>query len=157
MSPNVAELVNELHAEAHRGEAALLSRYVELVQQAAKGKLSPEAAADAARLAYEMELPPDRFDRDLSIVKRRASLEAQIEADAEAKANHQQRAEAYRARVAELENEIKLTKQAWMQMRGELLARQQRRVELENTIAEHPHLFADAAALTGEQWNAIRH
>lgn len=156
MSPNVAELVNELHAEAHRGEAALLSRYVDLVQQAAKEKLSPEAAAEAARLAYEMELPPDRFDRDLAVVKRRASLEAQIEADKAQAATDRAQREAARVRIKELEDAIKATRAVPYRLHHEAMARQQRREQLAKTIAEHPHLFDEAATLTGEQWNAIR-
>ena len=157
MSPNVAELVNELHAEAHRGEAALLSRYVELVQQAAKAKLAPEAAAEVARLVYEMELPADRFDRDLAIVKRRASLETQIQADAEAALTHRARGDANRARIAELEQELKQAKASHHRLFGEAMARQQRREEVAKTIAEHPHLFAEAATLTDSQWRALRH
>jgi len=157
MSPNVAELVNELHAEAHRGEAALLTRYVELLNQAAKGKLSPEAAAEAARLAYEMEMPADRFERDLVIVKQRASLEAQIEADRKQAADFRERGDALRARIAELEKELKATRVKAGRISMEVHGRQQRREQLARTTAEHPHLFADAAALTEQQWRALRH
>lgn len=156
MSPNVTELVNNLHAEAHRGQAALLSRYVELVQQAAKDKLSPEQAAEVARLAYEMELPPDRFDRDLAIVQGRASLEAQIQADEAQRATERERAEAGQARIKQLEQELKEARFFPHTLFGEAMARQQRQEQVAKTIAEHPHLFADAATLTAEQWNTIR-
>jgi hypothetical protein len=157
MSPNVAELVNELHAEAHRGEAALLRRYVELLKQAAKGKLSPEAAAEAARLAYEMEMPADRFERDLVMVKQRVSLDAQIEADAADMATHPERGRAARDRIEELEQELKLARVVPHRLLAEAMLRQQRREELAKTIAEYPHLFADAANLTEQQWRALRH
>jgi hypothetical protein len=157
MSLNVAELVNELHAEAHRGEAALLTRYVELLKQAAKGKLSPEAAAEAARLAYEMEMPADRFERDLVIVKQRASLEAQIEADKQAAAESRAVLDAARARIDAAEKELKAATMAAKRLGVDAYARQERRQQLARTTAEYPHLFADAANLTDQQWRALRH
>lgn len=157
MSPNVAELVNELHAEAHRGAASLLTRYVELLNQAAKGKLSPEAAAEAARLAYEMEMPADRFERDLVIVKQRVSLEAQIEADNQAVAESRATGAAARARIDALEKELKAARLAARRLGMDAYGRQERRVQLARTTAEYPHLFADAATLTDQQWRALRH
>lgn len=156
MTANVAELVNELHAEAHRGQAALLSRYVELVNKAARKPLPGDEAAEAARLAYEMELPADRFERDLAIVKQRQTLEQQIVADLQAQKSHRARSDAYKARVDELKQELQKTIGEWARMRGDVYGRQQRREQLTKTIAGHPHLFADAASLTGEQWQALR-
>lgn len=156
MSMNVAELVKEMHAEAHRGTATMLEQYVELVKRAAVGKLSPADAERAAALAYDLELPADRFDRDLAICKQRQALEQQIEADRQAKSLHRARSDAFKARVDELKAELQKTIAQWARMRGEAYDRQSRREQLAKTIATHPHLFSDAASLTAEQWQALR-
>jgi hypothetical protein len=157
MTTNVAELVSNLHAEAERGSRALLGRYVEIVKQAAKGELSPTKAAEAAMLAYEMEMPPDRFDRDLAILKQQASLEAQIAADDKEAGQSRALSQAYKARLAELEHERREVAAAWQRMEGESAQRVANRAELERRKREHPHLFSDPSAITESQWNILKH
>jgi hypothetical protein len=157
MTANVAELVNNLHAEAERGSRVLLARYVELVKQAAAGSLSPAKASEAALLAYEMELPADRFDRDLLVLKQQAALEAQIEADDREAGMSRAISERFKARLAELERERRETLAAWQRMEGEAAQRVANRAELERRKREHPHLFSDPATITDGQWQSLKH
>lgn len=156
MSANVAELVKEMHAEAHRGAAAMLERYVALVKQAAKDKLSPADAEQAAALAYDLELPADRFDRDVATARQEAALAKQLVIDEAEKARSREQLMDYKRLLEELELE-----------RRKVLAEQQRAVSAghERTdrkilhaqmLAGSPHLFGDAATLTDAQWKAIR-
>jgi hypothetical protein len=157
MTANVAELVNDLHAEAERGARALLARYVELVKQAAEHELKPVQASEAAMLAYEMELPADRFTRDLLVLQQQAALEAQIEADDREAGMSRAVAEGFKARLAELDRERRETVAAWQRMEGEAAQRVANRAELERRKREYPHLFADPATLTDGQWQALKH
>jgi hypothetical protein len=156
MIANVAELVKELHAEAHRGAAAMLERYVVFVKQAAKGQLSPADAEKAATLAYELELPADRFDRDTAAVRMEQDLCKQMDADADEAARSRQKGEELRARLLELEQQRRATLAAQHGLFGESHNRQQRRIEHARLLAESPHLFADPGMLTNAQWQAIR-
>jgi hypothetical protein len=157
MTANVAEMMKELHAEAHRGAATMLERYVAFVKQAAKGKLSPADAEQAAAVAYDLDLPEDRFERDVSTVLAGINLARQIEADDLEAASSREKGDELKAKLAALEQERRQTLAAQHRRFGEAHARQARRQEQARLERENPHLFADAITLTDRHWNAIRH
>ena len=153
---NVAELVKGLHNEAGRALVDVVGRYADLVRKAATGKLSPDEAATAASIAYELGLPPERFDRDVAIVQAERKLAAVIEADEAAKTQTRAKGEEYRARITALEKELRELRAASQRISGEAMMRTNRKIDHAKMQSEHPHLFKPADTLSDAEWKAVR-
>ena len=152
----VAELVKGLHNEAGRALVDVVGRYADQVRKAATGKLSPDEAATAASIAYELGLPPERFDRDVAIVQAERKLAAVIEADGAAKTQTLARGEEYRERITALEKEIRELRAASQRISGEAMMRTNRKIDHAKMQSEHPHLFKSADTLSDAEWKAVR-
>ncbi len=153
---SVAELVKGLHDEAGRAMVDVVGRYADLVRKAATGKLSRDEAATAASIAYEIGLPPERFDRDVAIVQAERKLAAVIKADEAAKTQTTARGQEYRARITALEKEIRELRAASQRISGEAMMRTNRKIDHAKMQSEHPHLFKPADTLTDDDWKAVR-
>jgi hypothetical protein len=153
---SVAELVKGLHNEAGRAMADVLGRYTGLVRKAAAGKLTADEAATAASIAYELGLPPERFDRDVAIVQAERALATQMERDRVARAESRAKGEELRAMLKALEQEIRNTKVAMSRHGGESMNRAQRQQDHARMLAEHPHLFRPADTLSDSEWQVAR-
>jgi hypothetical protein len=155
---NVADLVCELHADELRGVSDVLARYVALVQKVASGKtLAADEAVSAASCAYELRLPPDRFDRDTAAVRAVMSLEAQIVEDEKVRATARQDNENERQKLADLQRAVTEQQLRMRRMYSLAMERQTRRSQRDDLRKASPHLFVPAAALTDNQWAAVRH
>lgn len=153
---NVAELIRGMNDEAHRGLAEVLTRYVSMVRKAAESPLSRADAVVAASVGYELGLPPDRFDRDVAIVRQEAALAKQLEADAKVASTSRADGDADRAKLAALEKQVAEHRVAMQQRFNESFARQERRTQHGQMQAQHPHLFKPADQLTNAEWQAVR-
>ncbi len=153
----VADLVCELHAEELRGVSDVLARYVGLVQKVAGGKtLAADEAASAAATVFELRLPPDRFDRDVSALRTVLDLDKRISEDAKAMPTREVN-DAEREKLAELERAVVEQKLRMRRSVGLAMERQTRRTQREELVAANPHLFRDAVTLTDNEWAAVRH
>lgn len=153
---SVAELVKGLHDEAGRAMADVMGRYADLVRKAAAGKLKRDEAVAAASIAYEIGLPPDRFDRDVGIVEAERKLAAIIEADEAAKTQTRAKGDEYRARITAIEKELRELRAASQRISGEAIVRMNRKTEHAQMQARHPHLFKPVDQLTDADWKAVR-
>ena len=156
MNANVAELVKGLQAEAQRGAAVMLERYAGLVMQAARVQLSAADAEQAANLAYDLELPPDRFDRDVAAVRQAEQLEEQIRLDDAEAARNREKCAGFKQRLEELEIERRQTLMEQDRLVGQAHNRTERRTLQARIAKEHPHLFGNGV-LTSNEWAAVRH
>lgn len=152
----VAELVKGMHDDAARGMVDVMNRYANIVRKAATGTLTQDEAATAASIAYELGLPVDRFDRDVSVVKAERALVAQMEVDEAEKAKSKERGQAYRDKLKALEDEHRETQKAMKRMTGEAMNRSQRKVDHAQMLAANPHLFKPADTLSDNEWKAVR-
>lgn len=154
---NVADLVCEMHAEELRGVSDVLARYVALVQKVAAGKtLAADEAASAAAAVFELRLPPDRFDRDVSAVRTVLDLDKRIAEDAKAMPTREAN-DAEREKLAALERAVVEQKLHMRRLTSLAMERQTRRAQREEMVKASPHLFRDAVTLTDNEWAAVRH
>jgi hypothetical protein len=154
---NVADLVCEMHAEELRGVSDVLARYVALVQKVAAGKtLAADEAASAAAAVFELRLPPDRFDRDVSAVRTVLDLDKRIAEDAKAMLTREAN-DAEREKLAALERAVVEQKLHMRRLTSFAMERQTRRAQREEMVKDNPHLFRDAVTLTDNEWAAVRH
>lgn len=157
MTTNVADLVLDLHADEMRGVADVLGRYVALVRKAAEGAgLSAEEAVSAASCAFELQFPPDRFDRDVATWRAVAGLEARIVEDDEATATAREQSDAARAKLAELERAVVEQRQRMARSVGAAHERVTRRTQRDEMKKSNPHLFGNGV-LSVNEWAAVRH
>lgn len=153
---NVADLVSELHADEMRGVADVLARYQALVRKAATGKLTADEAVAAASCAYELQLPFDRFDRDVATWRTVAGLEAQIVEDNKAKATSRQESDAARAKLAELERAVQEHRARMSRSLSFSHERVTRLTQCEEMKKANPHLYGNGV-LSNNEWAAVRH
>lgn len=153
---SVADLVCDLHAEELRGVSDVLTRYVALVRKAAEGQvLSPDEAVSAASCAFELRLPPDRFDRDVATMRAVISLDARIVEDEGAVLTREDN-DAERQRLAELEKAVVEQKLRMRRLVASAMERQNRRTERAQLAKANPHLFGNGV-LNDNEWAAVRH
>jgi hypothetical protein len=156
MTTNVADLVCDLHAEELRGVSDVLTRYAALVRKAAEGQvLSPDEAVSAASCAFELRLPPDRFDRDVVTMRAVMALDARIVED-EGTVLTREDNDAERQRLAELEKAVVEQKLRMRRLMSGAMERQNRRTEREQLAKANPHLFGNYV-LSDNEWAAVRH
>ena len=156
MATNVADLVCELHADEMRGVADVLARYRDLVRKAAAGPLAADEAVAAATCAYELQLPPDRFDRDVAAWRQSVALEQQIRIDDAEAARNREKCAGFKQRLEELEIERRQTLMEQDRLVGQAHNRTERRTLQARIAKEHPHLFGNGV-LTTNEWAAVRH
>jgi hypothetical protein len=153
----VADLVCEMHAEELRGVSDVLSRYVGLVRKVADGKsLTADEAASAAAAVFELRLPPDRFDRDVSAMRTVLDLDKRIAEDANAVMSREAN-DAERDKLAQLERAVTEQKLRMRRFTSLAMERQTRRSHRDELVKASPHLFRDAVTLTDNEWTAVRH
>jgi hypothetical protein len=152
---NVADLVLDFHAGEMRGVAEVLERYRGLVAKVADGgTLTEDEAVTAASCAFELKLPPDRFDRDVGTWRNIAAMDRQIaENEANKPTADDQRAE--RAKLAALEKAVndqrlKMRRDISLGMARVVLQTQRREMAQAN-----PHLFG-SGVLSANEWAAVR-
>lgn len=153
---NVADLISELHADEMRGVADVLARYAGLVRKAATGTLSADEAVAAASCAYELQLPFDRFDRDVATWRAVAGLEAQIAVDNAAKATSRQESDAAKLRLAELERAVEEQRARMRRTLAVAHERVTRLTQCEEMKKANPHLYGNGV-LSNNEWASVRH
>lgn len=153
---NVADLVFDLHADEMRGVSDVLGRYVALVKKVASGKtLTQEEAVSAASCVYELQLPADRFDRDVSTWRTVADLEQRIAHD-EANKPTREDHERDKAKLLELQKAVEeqvLAMRRTVALGTERVTRITQRDEMKKA---NPHLFGNGV-LSNNEWAAVRH
>lgn len=153
---NVAGLVAEMHGDELRGVADVLGRYVDFVRKVADGKpLTDDEAVSAASCAFELQLPPDRFDRDVATWRGVAAMDRQI-ADDEANKPTAEDAIAEKAKLAALQKAV-ADQELKMRRSVSLAAARATRIAQRREMAKaNPHLFG-SGVLSVNEWAAVRH
>ena len=153
---NVADLVLDFHAGEMRGVADVLDRYKALVAKVAEGgTLTEDEAVTAASCAFELKLPPDRFDRDVGTWRNVAAMDAKI-AENEANKPTADDMRAEREKLAALE---KAVEEQRLKMRRDIslgMARVVVQTQRREMAQANPHLFG-SGVLSDREWNAVRH
>jgi hypothetical protein len=152
---NVADLVLDFHAGEMRGVADVLDRYKALVAKVADGgTLTEEEAVTAASCAFELKLPPDRFDRDVGTWRNVAAMDRQIAANDTSKPTaDDQRAE--REKLAALEKAVNDQR---LKMRRDIslgMARVVVQTQRREMAQANPHLYG-SGVLSQNEWAAVR-
>jgi lipocalin len=152
---NVADLVLDFHAGEMRGVADVLDRYKALVAKVADGgTLTEEEAVTAASCAFELKLPPDRFDRDVGTWRNIAAMDRQIaDNDANKPTADDQRAE--REKLAALEKAVNDQR---LKMRRDIslgMARVVVQTQRREMAQANPHLYG-SGVLSQNEWAAVR-
>ena len=152
---NVADLVLDFHAGEMRGVADVLDRYKALVAKVADGgTLTEEEAVTAASCAFELKLPPDRFDRDVGTWRNVAAMDRQIaDNDANKPTADDQRAE--REKLAALEKAVNDQR---LKMRRDIslgMARVVVQTQRREMAQANPHLYG-SGVLSQNEWAAVR-
>jgi lipocalin len=152
---NVADLVLDFHAGEMRGVADVLDRYKALVAKVADGgTLTEEEAVTAASCAFELKLPPDRFDRDVGTWRNVAAMDRQIaDNDANKPTADDQRAE--REKLAALEKAVNDQR---LKMRRDIalgMARVVTQTQRREMAQANPHLYG-SGVLSANEWAAVR-
>ena len=153
---SVADLMAEMHGDELRGVADVLGRYVALVAKVAGGKpLSDDEAVSAASCAFELKLPPDRFDRDVGTWRNVAAIDRQIDAD-EANKPTREDHERDRAKLAELQKAVEEHQLKMQRAAGHAHARATRITQRREMAQANPHLYGNGV-LSDREWAAVRH
>jgi len=118
--------------------------------------LPREDAVMVASIAYELGMPPDRFDRDVRTVKAERTLAAMIVEDEKARATSTADLHTCRDTIRALEEEIKVQRQRIHQLEGEGQARVARHMERARLQMEYAHLFKAPDTLSDNEWRALR-
>jgi lipocalin len=152
----VADLMADMHGNELRGVADVLARYVSLVRKVAEGgSLTDDEAVTAASCAYELKLPPDRFDRDVGTWRNVAAMDARIAED-EANKPTADDARAEREKLAALE---KAVEEQRLKMRRDValgMARVTMQTQRREMAQANPHLYGNGV-LSDREWAAVRH
>jgi len=134
----------------------VMQRYAEFVRKAAAGPLDHDTAVVVASIAYELGMPPDRFDRDVRTLRAEQALATQLDDDDKARETSRADAEACRDMIRALEAEIRKQRLRVHQIEGEGQARVARRMEHARLRSENAHLFKAAEELSDREWKAVR-
>lgn len=155
MTTSVADLVQDLHADEMRGVSDVLGRYAALVRKVAGGKtLTPDEVVSAASCVFELQLPADRFDRDVSTWRTVADLEQRIATDKASKPAREDN-DRERAKLAALQKAVEeqlLAMRRTVALATERVTRETQCGEIKKT---NPHLFGDGV-LSPNEWATAR-
>lgn len=152
---SVAELMADMHGNELRGVADVLGRYVALVRKVAEGgTLTDDEAVTAASCAFELKLPPDRFDRDVATWRNVTAIDRQI-ADDEATKPTREDHERDRTKLAELQKAVEEHQLKMRRAAGHAHARATRITQRREMAQANPHLFGNGV-LSNNEWAAVR-
>ena len=155
MTTSVADLVHDLHADEMRGVSDVLGRYVALVRKVAGGKtLTPDEVVSAASCVFELQLPADRFDRDVSTWQTVADLEQRIATDDASKPAREDN-DRERAKLAALQKAVEEQLLAMRRTVALGTERVTRKTQCGEIRKSNPHLFG-GGVLSHNEWATAR-